>query len=109
MGVDTGKNNKGKVLVMKENNLSKENKEELNEKQDTNTKIQFNMKETKDITIDFSNRIDDRCMDDPHQENLSFLHTSKLKADASLQDDSWLYNETTVLKKKVGDMEKEME
>lgn len=32
MDMDTGNNNAGKVLVMKEHNLSKENKEDLNEK-----------------------------------------------------------------------------
>ena len=31
---------------------------------------------------------------------LSFLHTTKLKADSSLQGDSWMYNELMTLKKK---------
>ena len=40
---------------------------------------------------------------------LSFLYTSKLKAKESLQWDSWMYNEIMVLKKKVEDIQKELD
>ena len=32
---------------------------------------------------------------------LSFLHTAKLKANSSLQGDSWMYNELMTLKKEL--------
>ena len=67
--METTKNYEGKALVIKEHSLSKEKKEELNEKQDTNTEIQVNIK-NKD-TIDTVNRIDEGGRDDSHQQMLS--------------------------------------
>ena len=40
---------------------------------------------------------------------LYFLHTTKLKAKASLQVDTWLYNEIMVLKKKFEVIQKELD
>ena len=40
---------------------------------------------------------------------LLFLHTMKLKVDASLQGDSWIYNELMALKKKMGKMQRDQD
>ena len=40
---------------------------------------------------------------------LSFLHTIKLKANSSLQTDSWMYNELMTLKKRMGKMQEDQE
>ena len=37
---------------------------------------------------------------------LSFLDTMKIKADSSLRDDSWLYNQLINLKSRLGKMQK---
>ena len=82
---------------MKEHCLSKEKKEQLNEKHDANTDIQGN-----NTTIGTMIRIDEGFRDESHYVKLSFLHTTKIKVEASLQENSWLYNEIMVLKKIFG-------
>ena len=66
MGMDIEKKNDGKVLIMKQHSLSKENKDEPNEKQDTNTECRVNLKENKDKTIYSANRVDDGYRDESH-------------------------------------------
>ena len=39
--------------------------------------------------------------------SLSFLDTTKMKADSSLRGDSWTYNEIMKLKSKLGKMQKD--
>lgn len=106
MEEDTGKENEGKDLAANDNNLSKEEKEERTEKQDINTNIQIN---TVTTAIDSEIRVVVDGREESHEVKLSFLHTAKIKVEASLQGDSWLYNEIMVLKKKVGVMQKEMD
>lgn len=89
---------------MKEKSLSKEKEEESEEKQDDNTSIQVN-----NSTIDTEIRTKEDTRDETHHAKLSFLHTAKLKVEASLQVDLWLYNEIMVLKKKVGVIQKELD
>ena len=76
------------------------------EKQDINFDIQIN---TITTAIDSEIRVVVDGREDYHEAKLSFLHISKLKAEASLQGDSWLYNEILVLKKKMGVMQKELD
>ena len=40
---------------------------------------------------------------------LSFLHTTKLKVDSSLQGDSWMYNELMTLKKRIGKIQQDQD
>lgn len=82
MEKDIGKENEGKDLAAKDNSLSKEEKEERTEKQDINTDIQINIVTT---DIDFEIRVDEEGREESHKVRLSFLHTTKLKAEASLQ------------------------
>ena len=41
--------------------------------------------------------------------SLSFLNTTKIKANSSLRGDSWTYNEIMKLKKKLGKMQMDQE
>ena len=45
--------------------------------------------------------VEEICESPQREKKLSFLHSSKLKADSILQVDSWIYNEIMGLKKKV--------
>lgn len=73
---------------------------------------QFNVKlftiKTKHY-IDAAIRNKEGNRDETHHAKLSCLHTTKLKAEASLQEDSWLYNEIMVLKKKIVVIQKELD
>ena len=106
METDNCKENEGKDLVAKDNSLSKEEKEERMEKQDINFDIQIN---TVTTAIDFEIRVVVDGKGDSHEAKLSFLHIAKLKVEASLQGDSWLYNKIMLLKKKMGVMQKELD
>ena len=59
-----------------------------------------------EVTSISKNRSDDEIGDENNMVKLSFLHKAKLKVDASLQVNSWLYNEIIVLKKKMGEIQK---
>lgn len=91
MQEDTGKENEDKDLVSKDSSQSKGVNEERMENMDINTNTQINT-----ITSSQPRNVDDRRDD----AKLSFLHTIKLKAETSLQDDSWMFNELMALKKK---------
>lgn len=99
MEEDADKGNEGKDLAAKDNSLSKEEKEERMEKQDINTDIQIN---TITTNIDSEIRVVVDGREESNEAKLSFLHTAKLKAEASLQGNYWLYNEIMVLKKTNG-------
>ena len=67
---------------------------------------QLHLKVTQEVTTIFEKRSNDETGDENNMLKLLFLHKAKLKVDASLQVNLWLYNEIIVLKKKMGEIHK---
>lgn len=89
-----------------EKNLTEHPQEVREEKVDEDTeKMEEDTRKEKDnMEVDMEKeRYDPTSMG----VTLSFLHTTKLKVDSSLQGDSWMYNELMTLKKRIGKIQQD--
>lgn len=91
-------------------NLNKEKQEEKIGHERLNKDNQLKFEEIQDTTHNLENLFEDEANEDENNEGKPiFIHKANLKDDAFLQVDSWLYNKIINLKKKMGELQNNLD